>query len=74
MNDVVYTHVHTFPVDVSFGDDKDGILEAWKEICNFGRRVTYTGAETWANVLCDGMECWRIEDAPEITQQEISSS
>jgi hypothetical protein len=70
MNEVVYTHMHTFPVDVSFGDDT---LEAWKEICNFGRRVTRTGAEMWAGVLCDGLECWRIED-PDVTLQEIRPS
>ena len=48
-------HVHTFPVDPSLTP-----AEAWGEICNFGRRVTYTGQETWANVVCDGEECRNV--------------
>ena len=45
-------HVHVFPVDPSLTAD-----EAWKEICVFGRRVTDTGLETWAQIRCDGIEC-----------------
>jgi hypothetical protein len=63
-------HVHVFPVDESFlpgenatlAEFQQGMLEAWKEICNFGKRVTYTGGERWAELTCDGEECWRIED------------
>lgn len=45
-------HVHTFPVDPSLTQD-----QAWREICIFGRRVTFTGDPKWANILCDGDEC-----------------
>lgn len=46
-----------FPVDQSLTPD-----EAWAEICNFGRRVTFTGTETWALVRdCDGEECRNID-------------
>lgn len=48
-------HIHTFPVDASMTVD-----EAWHELCLMGVRATYTGSETWANVECDGEECWRI--------------
>lgn len=48
-------HVHTFPVDASLTPD-----EAWHEICLMGVRATNTGSETWANIECDGDECWRI--------------
>lgn len=51
-------HVHTIPVDPSFGDDW---LEAWKELCIFGRRVTFTGEPKWWDVRCDGQECQNIE-------------
>jgi hypothetical protein len=47
-------HVHVLPVDLSFGATDDGVLEAWKEICIFGRRVTFTGGETWATLTCHG--------------------
>lgn len=69
MDDVEFraVHVHTFPVDISFGEDA---LEAWKEICNFGRRVTFTGGERWGVVECDGEVCWRIEDS-RVTVREI---
>lgn len=50
-------HVHVIPVDPSMT-----VAEAWKEICIFGRRVTFTGAETWATLRCDGEECASIED------------
>lgn len=49
-------HVHTYPVDESLTAD-----EAWIEITNFGRRVTYTGGERWANRVCDGEECRNVE-------------
>lgn len=48
-------HVHAYPVDASLTAD-----EAWAEICNFGRRVTFTGSERWATVRCDGEECRNI--------------
>lgn len=50
------THVHVIPVDRSLSAD-----DAWKELCIFGRRVTWTGAETWATVHCDGEECANLE-------------
>lgn len=50
---------HVIPVDASLTPK-----EAWVEICIFGRRVTFTGAETWTTVLCDGQECQGIEEAP----------
>lgn len=50
-------HVHTYPVDPSLTAD-----EAWRELCIFGRRITYTGDPTWASVRCDGEECSGIED------------
>ena len=54
-------HVHTFPIDEAFKDDP---LEAWKEICIFGRRVTFTPNTecTWGNVTCSGDECRLIVD------------
>jgi hypothetical protein len=45
-------HVHTIPVDPSLS-----VEDAWKEICIFGRRVTFTGPPCWANVGCDGEVC-----------------
>lgn len=45
-------HLHTIPVDASLSTE-----DAWKELCVFGRRVTFTGSESWANVACDGFEC-----------------
>lgn len=49
-------HVHVIPVDSSLSTE-----DAWKELCIFGRRVTFSGSETWANVPCDGEECRLIE-------------
>lgn len=49
-------HLHVIPVD-----DSLSVVEAWKEICIFGRRVTYTGCESWATIHCDGDECRSIE-------------
>lgn len=49
-------HIHTIPVDPSLTTE-----EAWKELCIFGRRVTFTGTEQWANVRCDGEECRLIQ-------------
>jgi len=49
-------HAHVYPVDASLTPE-----EAWKEICIFGRRVTWTGSEGWATVHCDGEECRLIE-------------
>jgi hypothetical protein len=54
------THVHTYPVDPSL-TPKD----AWRELCIFGRRLTFTGEPTWANVVCDGEECRLIESDAE---------
>lgn len=53
------THVHVIPVDLSLTAE-----EAWREVCIFGRRVTYTGAEMWATMGCDGEECRLIEEEP----------
>lgn len=49
-------HAHVIPVDPSLSSE-----DAWKEICIFGRRVTYTGTESWATIVCDGEECAGIE-------------
>lgn len=49
-------HIHTIPVDPTLTPD-----EAWKELCIFGKRVTDTSNETWANIECDGQECSGIE-------------
>lgn len=49
-------HVHVIPVDPSLTAE-----DAWKEICIFGRRITYTGTESWADIVCDGEECTSIE-------------
>lgn len=49
-------HLHTIPVDASQTPE-----EAWREQCIFGRRVTFTGSETWANITCDGEECHAVE-------------
>lgn len=76
-------HVHVFPVDESFlpttdrptlADFEAAALEAWKEICNFGRRITFTGGERWAELCCDGLECWRIEEDPAMVVRDLSSS
>jgi len=45
-------HLHAIPVDDSLTP-----TEAWKEICIFGRRVTFTSGEHWTTVACDGEEC-----------------
>lgn len=52
-------HTHTFPVDASLTPD-----EAWDELCLMGVRATNTGSETWAVLVCDGEECWRIPHDP----------
>ncbi len=52
------THMHVIPVDPSLD-----AVEAWREMCIFGRRVTFTGEPSWANVQCDGEECRLIEEA-----------
>lgn len=50
-------HIHSFPVDPSMT-----AMEAWKELCIFGRRVTNTGpAQSWVVKRCDGEECRLIE-------------
>lgn len=49
-------HTHTVPVDPSLSSEV-----AWRELCIFGRRVTYTGEPAWAVVACDGEECRAIE-------------
>lgn len=56
MSRSISRHVHVIPVDPSLS-----IREQWAEICNFGRRVTYTGPQTWAAVGCGGQECERVE-------------
>jgi len=48
-------HVHTIPVDSSMT-----VMEAWKELCIMGVRITNTGSESWGNVRCDGKECSNI--------------
>lgn len=50
-------HVHVYPVDRSLTAE-----DAWKEVCIFGRRVTYTGGEQWTVYRCDGEECAGIEE------------
>lgn len=57
---IVTRHSHVFPVDPSLDAD-----EAWKELCIFGKRVTFTGEEQWATLLCDGEECANIEGSYE---------
>ena len=54
---LIREHVHTYPVDPSLT-----AAEAWAELCNFGRRVTFTGEPQWANALCDVEECRNIQD------------
>lgn len=47
-------HIHLIPVDRSMTAE-----EAWRELCIFGQRVTYTvpeGTEAWASIACEG-EC-----------------
>lgn len=50
-------HVHTYPIDISLTPE-----EAWYEICLMGVRATYSGGETWGNIVCDGDECRNIVD------------
>lgn len=52
------THVHVYAVDPSMT-----AAEAWRELCIFGQRVTFTGGEKWATIHCDGEECRLIEEA-----------
>ena len=53
-------HVHSIPVDASFVLEQptmeDAAKEAFKELCIFGRRVTFTagGTDRWANIGCVG--------------------
>ncbi len=47
--------VHVIPVDPSLTAD-----EAWHEIRLFGKRITFTGPETWVAATCDG-DCGGIE-------------
>lgn len=53
-------HVHTIPVDAAFVLAADTMaeaaLEAFKEMCIFGRRLTFTegGTDKWANISCRG--------------------
>lgn len=47
---------HAIPVDKSLT-----VAEAWKEICVYGQRMTYTGSETWAAVICDGKVCEKVK-------------
>lgn len=54
-------HVHVIPVDPSLTPE-----EAWKEICNFGFRATFTGPEGWATIECNGEECERIMTEPDL--------
>lgn len=49
-------HVHVIPVDPVLT-----ARDAWREICIFGRRITFSGRERWASVECDGEECAGIE-------------
>lgn len=49
-------HTHTIPVDLSLTPE-----EAWRELCIFGRRITFSGEESWAIMDCDGEECRNIE-------------
>jgi hypothetical protein len=50
-------HLHVIPCDATLTAD-----EAWREICVFGRRTTFTGlGEYWAVVHCDGEECSGID-------------
>ena len=44
--------VHVYPVDPSLAPE-----EAWKEICIFGQRITFTGEPLWGVMVCDGEEC-----------------
>jgi len=49
-------HTHTIPVDPS-----QTAAEAWRELCIFTKRVTWTGSPTWAVIDCDGEECINID-------------
>lgn len=53
---ILERHSHTYPVDPSLTPE-----EAWKELCIFSRRVSWTGVETWAVIECDGEECNNID-------------
>lgn len=52
----VVSHIHVIPVDASLS-----VEDAWRELCIFGQRVTYTGSEKWAEIHCDGEECRLLE-------------
>lgn len=52
------SHVHVYPVDPYLSPEG-----AWKEICIFGQRITYTGEPTWAVMECDGEECSGVMEA-----------
>jgi hypothetical protein len=56
MSEAAVEHVHVVPVDPSLTPE-----DAWRELCIFGKRITWTGPEQWANVTCDGEECSGIE-------------
>lgn len=47
-------HEHLVEVDVSFPDTSEGTLEAFKELCIFGRRLTDTGGHRVRRVICRG--------------------
>lgn len=61
-------HVHTIPVDAAFvlehGTMEEAAKEAFKELCIFGRRLTFTegGTDRWANITCLG-GCEGIEQS-----------
>jgi hypothetical protein len=59
MRTTMASHVHVIPVDPSLSPD-----DAWKELCIFGRRLTFTGPECWSVVKCDGEECSGIDPGP----------
>lgn len=48
------THLHVIPVDPSFGPGNAGAIEAFRELCIFGQRLTFTGKERWHAVSCRG--------------------
>ena len=48
-------HVHVIAVDGSFPDTNEGAIEAFKELCIFGRRVTFSDQpDRWATITCRG--------------------
>jgi hypothetical protein len=49
--------IHVIPVDPSLTPK-----EAWKELCIFGRRTTFTGPEKWVAISCDKEECFNLKD------------